>query len=174
MNVHHMAAGVQGSHPTSTEVISRQTLPSYMLMLEDDSSNSSSHSTNLNALDALIDSSSSSNATTSFPTILSNEKRSYPNSNSYINTTISNVPPPSIPEIFKSTLPLLDPMGSQSSQLQPLQIPEVFRNSSSTSASTVPSEVFTNPNFWLKTDNWVNPQMNETRKSKKKAKRSLL
>ena len=174
MNVHHMADSVKESYSTSTEIISRQTMPSYMLMLEDDSSNTSSHSTNLNALDALIDSSSSSNnTTTSFPAIVSNETRTYPNSNSYI-TTISNVPPPSIPEIFKSTLPLFDPMASQSSQLQSLQIPELFRNSSGASTSAVPSEVFTNPNFWLKRDNWVNPQMKETRKPKKKSKTSLL
>lgn len=98
------------------------------------------------------------------------------NNNTFVSTRMSNVPPPKIPEIFKSSLPLLDQatvraqQQTSTSQLPPLEIPEVFRHSSTSTSVYVASEVFTNPNYWLKTtNNWgVDPQKTkkETRKTK--------
>jgi Tfp pilus assembly major pilin PilA len=145
------------------ELLKKQSRP----WLDDDSAYSSSHSTNINALDVLVEGQplSSSNTTT--------------NTNTYINTSIninghttqtkaatsnrsmSSVPPPRIPEIFKSStttssssMSLLNSTmtsNAKISQLLPPEIPEVFLNT--TSSGAVPPDVFTNPNFWLKTEN---------------------
>ncbi len=134
---------------------------SNLLIPQDDLSHSSTQSTSLDALDALVESSSSSISFNGPLPILSNQENDKIISNqSNYKTSLSNVPPPKIPDIFKSAIPFMG-TSQPSSHLQPLQIPEVFRNSTATTA--VPSEVFTNPNFWLKTDNWV---------SSKKQKRS--
>ena len=124
------------------------------LWIDDASTDSSTRSNNVNALDALMESQTTSSLTKkkmdesslvhSIP-----KKRKLKEPEGYKDhLPMPSVPPPNIPDVFKSTV---SSMSIINSVPPPPEIPEVFLNATST--GSVPPDVFTNPNFWLQSNN---------------------
>ncbi len=115
---------------------------------DDDSIYSSSHSPNLDKLDALIEcqqpSSSLANTSPKRKITRDPEGYTYTSLPPVPRSKPSRIPPPGIPDVFKNTKPL----SFSRNAIPPPEIPEVFLNATHSSGS-VPPDVFTNPNYWL-------------------------
>lgn len=108
---------------------------------DDDSVNSISQSASFEKMDRIIGCPPS---TSNHLSMMVTKEKQDPKPFTYTNTsTTSRIPPPCIPDIFKTSISALPLPGS----IPPPGIPDVFRNA--TSSASVPPDVFSNPNYWL-------------------------
>lgn len=121
---------------------------------DDESIDSSSESTSFQKLDELIECQPSS-----FINKVGSPKirgLKDPEGMKY-SSSVSTIPPPAIPEIFRKTASSMSHLKS----IPPPAIPEVFLNAAP--SRSVPPDVFTNPNFWLP---WTSSSMTTSLENK--------